>query len=147
MKLSTKVRYGTRAMLDLACFYGNGPILLKDIARRQEISVKYLDRILTSLRTAGLVKALRGAKGGYVLNMQPAKINLLQIVEALEGPIELVGCVKNKNFCKRVNFCVAHDIWYELGRAMEAILKTTTLDDLVIKDKKKKKAQDKMYYI
>ncbi len=146
MRLSTKVRYGTRAMLDLACCYGDGPILLKDIAKRQEISLKYLDRIFSSLKTARLVKSLRGAKGGYILNHPPAKINIKQIVEALEGPLELVECVSNKNFCHRVNSCVMHDIWYELGKAMEIILKTTTLEDLVIRDRNKKKAS-KMYYI
>lgn len=146
MKLSTKVRYGTRAMLDLATYYGNGPILLKDIAQRQEVSLKYLDRILSSLRAAGLVKTLRGAKGGFILNNPPSQITLNQIVEALEGPLELVECVGNKNFCKRVNSCVTHDIWHELGRAMEVALKTTTLEDLVIRDKNKKKVS-KMYYI
>jgi len=146
VKLSTKVRYGTRAMLDLASFYGHGPVFLKDIAKRQEISLKYLDRILSSLKAAGLVKALRGAKGGYVLTNPPVKVTLNQIVEALEGPLELVECVSNKNFCKRVDFCVAHDIWYELGKSMETVLKTTTLEDLLNRDRDKKKVS-KMYYI
>jgi len=146
MKLSTKVRYGSRAMLDLACNYGNGPVLLKDIAKRQEISLKYLDRILSSLKAAGLVRTLRGARGGYTLGNPPSKITLNQIAEALEGPIELVECINNKNYCKRVNFCVMHNIWYELGKAMEAVLKTTTLEDLVVRDKRKKKSS-KMYYI
>ena len=147
MKLSTKVRYGTRAMLDLAIHYGNGPVLLKDIAKRQEISLKYLDRILSSLKTTGLVKSLRGAKGGYVLNKPPPKITVSQIVEALEGPLELVECVTNKDYCRRVKFCVMHDIWYELGKAMEVVLKTTTLEDLVIRDRKKRKSSGSMYYI
>lgn len=146
MKLSTKVRYGTRAMLDLATYYGNGPVLLRDIAQRQEISLKYLDRILSSLKAAGLVKTLRGAKGGYVLNSPPSKITLKQILEALEGPLDLVECINNKNFCHRVNLCVMHDIWHELTKTMEAVLKSTTLGDLVVKDKNKKKVS-KMYYI
>jgi len=147
MKLSTKVRYGTRAMLDLAAHYGNGPVLSKDIARRQEISLKYLDRIFSSLKVAGLVKSLRGAKGGFILNAAPAKITVSQIVEALEGPLELVECINNKNFCHRVNACVMHDIWYELGKAMEVVLKTTTLEDSLIRENKKKKASGSMYYI
>lgn len=147
MKLSTKVRYGTRAMLDLATHYGNGPVLLKDIARRQEISLKYLDRIFSSLKAAGLVKSIRGAKGGFVLNSPPSKTTVKQIVEALEGSLELVECVSNKNFCHRVNSCVTHDIWYELGKAMEVVLKTTTLEDLVIRDKKKRRVSGSMYYI
>jgi Rrf2 family protein len=147
MKLSTKVRYGTRAMLDLAAHYGNGPVFLKDVSRRQEISLKYLDRILSSLKTAGLVKTMRGAKGGYVLNYPPSKITLIRIVEVLDGPLNLVECVGNKNFCRRVNFCVMRDIWYELGRAMVVVLKTTTLEDLVIRERKKRKASGSMYYI
>jgi Rrf2 family protein len=146
MKLSTKVRYGTRAMLDLAShFKQDRPVFLKDIAARQEVSLKYLDRILSSLKAASLVKALRGAKGGYILGRAPAQINLKDILEALEGPLELVGCVSNNNYCRRVNACVAHDIWYELGRAMEAVLKTTSLEDLLKREKKK--GHGKMYYI
>ena len=147
LKLSTRVRYGTRAMLDLAIHYGNGPILLRDIAKRQEISLKYLDRILVDLKATGLVKSLRGAKGGYVLNRTPSEISVMEIVLALEGPIELVGCVGSKGFCERENFCVTHDIWYELGKAMEGVLKTTSLEDLIIRDKKKHKLSGKMYYI
>ncbi len=146
MKLSTKVRYGTRAMLDLACHYGNAPVLLKDISKRQEISLKYLDRILSSLKAAGLVKTLRGAKGGYVLNHPPAQITVKQIAEALEGPLALVECLQSKTYCRRVNSCVTHDIWSELNRAMEAVLKTTTLEDLVVRESQKKKISE-MYYI
>jgi Rrf2 family protein len=146
MKLSTKVRYGTRAMLDLACHYGTGPVLLKDISKRQEISLKYLDRILSSLRAAGLVKTSRGARGGFVLNHPPSEVTLKQIVEILEGPLALVECLSNKNFCHRINSCVTHDIWLELSKALEGVLKTTTLEDLVIRDEEKEKTS-KMYYI
>jgi len=147
MQISTKVRYGTRAMLDLALHYGNGPVLLKDIARRQEISLKYLDRICSSLKAAGLVKSLRGSKGGYVLNKPPSKITISQINEALEGSLVLVECVNNKNFCPRVNFCVTRDIWQELGKTMDSVLENTTLEDLVARDRKKRRISDSMYYI
>ncbi|KPK97573.1 MAG: hypothetical protein AMJ95_08340 [Omnitrophica WOR_2 bacterium SM23_72] len=146
MKLSTKVRYGTRAMLDLACNYRNGPVLLKDISKRQEISLKYLDRILSSLKAAGLVKTLRGAKGGFALNHPPSQITIKQIAEALEGPLELVDCLHNKTFCRKVNSCVMYDIWSELNKAMEVVLKTTTLEDLVMRENQKKKMSE-MYYI
>ena len=146
MKLSTKVRYGTRAMLDLAVHYSDEPVLLKDIAKRQEVSLKYLDRIFSSLRAAGLVKSLRGARGGFILNIPPSRITVNQILEALEGPLELVECVKNKNFCHRVDSCVARDIWHEVGKSMEAVLKAKTLEDLVIRDRDKKRVS-KMYYI
>ncbi|MDD5730352.1 MAG: RrF2 family transcriptional regulator [Candidatus Omnitrophica bacterium] len=147
MKLSTKVRYGTRAMLDLAVHYGKGPVLLKDIAQRQEISVKYLDSILASLKASGLVVTVRGAKGGYALSEAPSKIAVIQIVEALEGPLELVGCIADNGFCHRVNSCVTHDIWYELEKAMEGVLRSTTLEDLIIRDKRKNQLSEKMYYI
>ena len=147
LKLSTRVRYGTRAMQDLAAHYGSGPVLLRDIAKRQEISLKYLDRILVALKAAGLVKSHRGSKGGYVLNQKPVKITVIQIVEALEGPIELVECVASKNFCNRVNSCVMHDIWCELGQAMRGVLKTTTLEDLLIRGRKKNRTSEGMYYI
>lgn len=146
MKLSTKVRYGTRAMLDLACYYRNGPVLLKDISKRQEISLKYLDRILSSLKAAGLVKTLRGAKGGYILNLPPAQITIKQIAEALEGPLALVDCLYSKTYCRKVSSCVTHDIWCELNKAMEAVLKTTTLEDLVVRENQKKKTSE-TYYI
>mgnify|MGYP001482832506 CR=1 FL=1 len=146
MKLSTKVRYGTRAMLDLACHYGDKPVLLRDISQRQEISQKYLDRILSSLKAAGLVKTWRGAKGGYSLSEHPSKVTIKQIAEALEGPLRLVECITNKNFCQRVGSCVTHDIWDELNKAMVTVLKTTTLEDLVIRDTAKKKTSE-MYHI
>ena len=146
MRVSTRGEYGVRAMLDLACYYGNGPVLLKDIARRQEVSLKYLDGILSTLKAAGLVKTLRGARGGYTLNHEPSKITVKQIVEALEGSLVLVECVKEKTSCNRVDSCITHDIWCELGKAMETVLKTTTLEDLVIRDNAKKKTA-KMYYI
>ena len=147
MKLSTKVRYGTRAMLDLACYYQDGPVLLRDIAKRQEISLKYLDRIFSSLKAGGLIKSFRGAKGGYILSKHPSGITVGEIILALEGPLELVECVSSKDFCRRVNACVMHDVWYELSKAMEVVLKTTTLEDLVIRNKKKKISLGSMYYI
>lgn len=147
MKLSTKVRYGTRAMLDLASTHGNGPVLLKDIAKRQEISLKYLDRILSSLKTAGLVRALRGSKGGYSLTKEPSQITLKQILEALEGPLELVECINHHDSCRRVNFCVTHDVWSEIEKTMEARLDATTLEALVIKDADKKNHVVEMYHI
>lgn len=147
IKLSTRVRYGTRAMLDLACHYGNGPILLKDVAKRQNISLKYLDRILLSLKSVGLVKALRGAKGGYSLSLSPGQITLKQVIEAFDGPVQLVECINDKNYCQRVNTCATHDIWSELGKAIEATLKSTTLEDLIIRSREKKKSSDAMYYI
>ena len=95
MKMSTRARYGLRLMVDLAVKDGKGPILLKDVSRSQEISEKYLSQIIIPLKTAGLVKSFRGAHGGYTLQRDPAKINLLEVVSALEGDLSLVECVAN----------------------------------------------------
>lgn len=147
MKISTKGRYGMRAMLDLAVNYAQSPILLKDVARRQEISLKYLDRICSSLKAAGLLKSSRGSKGGFTLSRPPDEITLKEIVEVLEGPLVLVGCTSDKKFCKRIGSCVTRDIWYELSRAMEAVLGSKTLEDLVKRERKKRKSTGSMYYI
>jgi Rrf2 family protein len=87
MKISTKIRYGTRAMLELACHYGEGPIELKEIAKRESISLKYLEQVIVPLRTAGLVKSVRGSKGGYSLAKPPSDICLNDLIEILEGPL------------------------------------------------------------
>ena len=136
-----------RAMLDLAVNYAHSPILLKDVARRQEISLKYLDRICSSLKAAGLLKSSRGSKGGFTLSRPPDEITLKEIVEALEGPLDLVGCLSDKNFCKWVNSCVTRDVWYELSRTLEAMLASKSLEDLVRREKKKNKPGKSMYYI
>ena len=98
MKLSTKIRYGTRAILELASRFGEGPIELKEIARSQEISIKYLEQVIIPLRTAGMVKSARGAKGGYSLAKPPSEICLFDVVETLEGPLYLVDCIKDSKF-------------------------------------------------
>ena len=147
MKLSSKVRYGTRALLDLAVNYKDKPVLLKDIAKRQEISKKYLERIFSSLKAAGLVKSLRGAKGGFVLNKQPSEITVYQIFEVLEGPLNLVECVKSKGVCKRSTFCVAIELWRGLNYAIEKELNSITLEELVSRERQKRKISASMYQI
>ena len=93
MKLSTRGRYGVRAMLELALNNGKGPVPLRDLALRQEISAKYLEQLLIPLKGAGLVKSVRGARGGYMLALEPARISLYDIVRSLEGPLAPVECV------------------------------------------------------
>ena len=93
IKLSTKGRYGVRAMVDLAKRFGEGPVLVRSIAERQEISGKYLHALLASLKSAKLVRSVRGSGGGYALARAPEEIMLNEILEALEGPFSLVDCV------------------------------------------------------
>jgi Rrf2 family protein len=147
MKLSTRARYGTRALLDLALHSGEGAVLLKDIARRQEVSLPYLEHVITPLRTAGLVKTIRGARGGLLLVKPPSEIKLSEVVQLLEGSIAPVDCVNDPNVCHRAASCVTRDIWIEMTEAMSQVLDSTTLQDLVERQKQKGQPESKMYYI
>ncbi|MCK9554448.1 Rrf2 family transcriptional regulator [bacterium] len=138
MRLSTRSRYGVRLMYDLACSYGGGPVLLKDIARREDISEKYLSNIIIPLKGCGMVSSSRGAHGGYALAKAPDKVKIKDIIEILEGDLCLVECVKNPGICKRSPFCLSRDIWVDVKEKMDDVLNAVTLKDLVDKNKKKK---------
>lgn len=116
IRLSTKGRYGARLMLELALQYGKGPILLKDIAKRQEISEGYLEHLLPPLKSAGLINSSRGAHGGYILAKALSEITLKEIVQTLEGSLSPVECVDTPTVCQRVRSCVTRDIWKKLGK-------------------------------
>lgn len=131
MRLSTKGRYGSRLMLELALNYGKGAVLLKDIARRQEISEGYLEHIVPPLKVAGLIKSTRGAHGGYMLAKNPSEINLKDVVGTLEGSLYPVECVDNPDICHRVPSCVTRDIWQKLGDNISQTLESITLNDMV----------------
>jgi Rrf2 family protein len=142
IRLSTHGRYGVRAMLDLAERFGEGPVLVRSIAERQAISAKYLHAILTSLRAAKLVRSVRGSGGGYALARAPEEIFLNQVVEALEGPICLVECVSDESVCDRASHCAARDVWSELSVAMETMLSSITLGELVERQRTKRETAD-----
>ena len=148
MKISTKGRYGLRAMIDLAT-YGdeNQPIFLSDIAKRQHISDKYLEHIFSALQKSGLVRAVRGKKGGYMLTRAAAEITLNEILNVLEGPCVLVNCVSDSSLCDRGDLCAARDIWAMLGEKIEEILKGITLADLAEKQKEKSQCKALIYQI
>ncbi|MFH1623714.1 MAG: Rrf2 family transcriptional regulator [Pseudomonadota bacterium] len=135
--MSTRGRYGTRAMLELALNYEQGPILLKDIAKRQEVSFRYLDHLITRLKAAGLVKSIRGRGGGYILGKHPSQIRLIEVIQVLEGSIAPVDCVDDPKLCHRVDFCGTRDIWIQLKEAMANILKSVTLEELAERQKEK----------
>ncbi len=147
LRLSTKGRYASRLMLELALNYGKGPILLKDIAKSQEISEGYLEHILPSLKSAGLVNSSRGAHGGYILARAPSEITLGEVVQAVEGIIAIVECVTAPEVCHRVDFCVTRDIWDEMSEKIMQILDSTTLQDMVNRQMQKKPPQALMYNI
>jgi len=147
MKLSTKGRYGARAMMDLALHYGQGPILLKDIAKRQQISERYLEHLALSLKAAGLVSSTRGARGGFTLTRPPSQIRLSEIIQIMEGSIAPVECVDDPKVCSFADLCVTRDIWSEMKEAMSGVLESTTLQDLVQRQREKERPEAIMYYI
>ncbi len=147
MKLSTRGRYGTRALLDLALHQGEEPVLLKDIAGREQISVRYLDHLITPLIAGGIVRTTRGARGGVSLAKSPKEIKLSEIVRLLEGSIAPVECVSSPGICSRSKLCVTRDIWSELKQAMDGILESTTLQDLVERHKRKEQPEETIYHI
>jgi len=124
-------------MVDLAIHYGGNPVLLKDVACRQEISEKYLSLIVIPLRNAGLIQSTRGARGGYRLNRKPDDINILDIITVLEGKISLVDCIGHKNECVKAGDCAARDVWEALSKSISDTLADVTLQELVEKNRDK----------
>jgi Rrf2 family protein len=147
MKLSTKGRYGTRALLDIALHPGDRPVVLRDIARRQQISALYLDRLIAPLIAAGIIRSIRGAKGGVSLAKLPEEIRLIEVIETLEGPINPVDCVNKPELCKRSRSCVTREVWDEVKEAIKGVLENITLKDLVERQKSKEQSREQMYYI
>ena len=147
MKISTKIRYGARAMLELAYHYGEGPIELKEIAKKENISLKYLEQVINPLRAAGLVKSIRGSKGGYSLAKPPSDICLYDVVETLEGPLNLLECLRDPKVCQKVPSCVTRDIWEEVSEAISKIFYSVTLEEMVNRKRDKEERHSPMYQI
>jgi len=147
VKLSTRAKYGTRALLDLALHWGNQPVPLKDIAHRQNIPLHYLEHLITPLVAAGIVASTRGAKGGLQLARHPQEIKLNEVIQLLEGSITPVECIDNPECCPHYDLCVTRDIWGEMKKAIDGVLEATTLQDLVERQKKKAQSTEAMYYI
>ena len=139
MKLSTKARYGTRAMVDIGKNYGKGPVSLRELAERQGISMKYMEQIIPLLKTSGLIRSIRGARGGYVLVKEPREIPLRDIVMALEGSWSLVDCLDDDTLCQRAKECVTYEIWHDIQTAIYKILDSTTLADMIDRHREKAK--------
>jgi Rrf2 family cysteine metabolism transcriptional repressor len=140
MKLSTRSRYGLRAILELAIEYGNKPMQIKTIAEREDISNKYLEQLMSILKSSGLVRSIRGPKGGYLLAKAPADIKLSDVFVALEGPMLTVECVDHPEFCVRCTDCVTRQVWTDIQTAMMGVLEAQTMQDLVDKTNKGDKA-------
>jgi len=131
MKLSTRSRYGTRMMLDLAQHYDEGPIQMGDIARRQDISVKYLEQLIIPLKKVDFIKSVRGPKGGHMLARPPEEITIGEIVKVLEGGIDLSDCIGNPDECNRSSSCLTRGIWEEATKAMYDRLNSITLSKFI----------------
>ncbi len=138
MKLSTRSRYGTRMMVDLAQHYDEGPVQIGDIAKRQDISVKYLEQLIIPLKEAKFVKSFRGPKGGHMLAKSPKEITIGQIVKVLEGGIDLSACVENADVCDRSASCLTRGIWADATKAMFDQLNSIPLSK-AIKERKSHK--------
>ncbi len=147
MKISTRTRYGMRALVDLALHGTGQPVQLKDIAARQNISSSYLEHLVIPLISAGFVQSTRGARGGIRLAKLPHQITLNEIMQVLEGPLFPVNCLKETENCPRSGSCATQDIWSELKLAMEGVLKSKTLQDLADEQKSKDSARQVMYFI
>lgn len=130
MKLSTRTRYGMRAILELAENSSGRPLQIKVIAQRQDISVKYLEQLMAILKSAGLVRSIRGSKGGYLLAKPPDQIKLSDVFHSLEGSVSTVECVENEDYCERAADCVARRLWQQVQDAINNVLESVTLRDL-----------------
>ncbi len=132
MKLTTKGRYAVTAMLDLALRYDKGAVTLADIAKRQGISLSYLEQLFAKLRRSGLVDSVRGPGGGYNLAMEPNKISVAEIIVAINENIDATRCGGEKN-CHGDETCLTHQLWEDLSTRIHEFLNGITLGDLVNK--------------
>jgi Rrf2 family cysteine metabolism transcriptional repressor len=130
MKLSTKGRYGVKAMVDLAINFGEEPVSIKSISERQSISEYYLEQLFSTLRKAELIKSIRGAQGGYILNRAPAEISIHEVIEVLEGPIEVSNCLEDEA-CNNIDCCATRLLWKKIKDSIDSVTSSITLKDIV----------------
>ncbi len=144
MKLSTKSRYAARLMINLAWNYRQGPAQLNEIAKKEEISEKYLSQIVINLRGAGLIRSVRGAHGGYLLTREPSGITLKEIVEVMEGGLDIVDCLSDDESCGRSGICLTRNVWDKVSRAIKETLEGINLEEL---SKQIQEGDEPMYFI
>lgn len=131
MKLSTKGRYGVKAMVELAINYGDTPVSIKTISTRQHISEYYLEQLFAPLRKAKLITSIRGAQGGYILSREPKDITVADIMEVVEGPIEISDCIDKENGCDNTDCCATRLLWEKLKKSIDEVMASVTLQDIV----------------
>jgi Rrf2 family protein len=152
MKVSTKSRYGVAAMVDIAQQFGKGPVALRSVAQRQQVSEHYLEQLMSPLRNAGFVRSVRGAQGGYVLAKDPTSITVGDIVRAMEGPIAPVDCLlaekgRDNPYCDKTKDCIRRNIWLKMGESITEALDSISLASLCadaqqVKDDKERGEQE-----
>jgi Rrf2 family protein len=137
MKFTAKTEYGVRAMLEIAIKEGR-PAKVNEIAAKQNIPERFLERIMAELKTAKLIKSIRGAHGGYVLKYPAEKITLAKIIQALEGPMALVDCLENDNSCCQIELCTIKDVWRGVQSVILEALDSITLKQLIGKNDRRR---------
>lgn len=152
MYITTKGRYGTKALFELALRYGDGPVPLREVAATQGLSEHYLEQLFAPLRRAGLVQSVRGAQGGYVLARPPEEITVGDVLRVLEGPIAPTECSLGGpdyaiRYCGERSLCVAQDVWVKVRKAIEGVVDNITLADLVRQEREARQRMASMYYI
>jgi Rrf2 family cysteine metabolism transcriptional repressor len=139
VKLSTRARYGTKALLELALHWDKEPVPLKEISQRQQIPLSYLEHLISPLVQAGIIKSTRGIRGGISLLRPPQQVVLSEVIQLLEGSIAPVECVDNPKTCPRSELCTTRSLWYEVKEAISGVLESTTLQDLVERQRREAK--------
>lgn len=148
VKISTKGRYGLRAMVDLAVHSKGGHVALNSIAERQDVSGIYLEQVFSTLRKAGLVKSVKGSQGGYVLSDDPSKLTVGAVLRALEGDLSIVDLEEDiKNATQGVRYCIATKVWEKVNECINDVVDSMTLEDLADKHRRLNENQQLMYYI
>jgi Rrf2 family protein len=135
MRVSMKVEYGVRALIDLAHYYGEGPISNQVIATRHSIPLPFLDQVMATLRRAGIVRSIRGPFGGHALIRDPADVSLIEAVHALEGSLAPIGCLDNRSSCPLGTDCTLMPVWQRIEDATTAILSGISILDLAQSEK------------
>jgi Rrf2 family transcriptional regulator, cysteine metabolism repressor len=147
MKIPARGRYGVRALVDIAMNEHGGPVLIRDIAERQQISLLYLQQVLNPLIAGGLVKSTRGPGGGVALSKAASDITMTNVLQLLIGPVVPVECVNDPKCCSRSKDCATRDTWVQLEKSMNGVLDATTIQNLVDRQRVKNQVKDSSYQI
>ncbi|MBU1078043.1 MAG: Rrf2 family transcriptional regulator [Spirochaetes bacterium] len=137
MRISTKIRYSVRALLYLAVNEEGKPLQIRDIAKHEKLSVRYLENLFTNLRASGILSSVKGKGGGFMLNKPSEKINLLEVIKAVEGNISIVGCIGSDAFCRNSSDCITKDIWNNANTYLKDFFRSITLKDMMEDHKKR----------